>query len=234
MRKPLNTFEIQFITSMRIHLSLSKSKELIPFNYQPKLVGCLHRWLGKDNETHGEVALYSYSWLRNAVANKNGLNVFSEGSWFISAHSEEMIKALISGIQKDPYVFAGMEVTGITIQQTPEYGTLQKFSVANPVFVKRKVGEKVKFFYAGDEHVNDYLTQTLQTKLAAAGIASDGVNVTFDPEYNNPKQKGFEHNGIFNKGTVCPVIVSGTAEQIAFAWNVGVGNSTGIGFGALI
>ena len=40
-------------------------------------------------------------------------------------------------------------------------------------------------------------------------------------------------NGIKNKASICPVIVKGTSEQIAFAWNVGVGNSTGIGFGAL-
>jgi CRISPR/Cas system endoribonuclease Cas6 (RAMP superfamily) len=29
------------------------------------------------------------------------------------------------------------------------------------------------------------------------------------------------------------VIIKGTPEQLAFAWNVGLGNSTGIGFGAL-
>jgi len=219
---------------MRIHLTLTKNKELIPFNYQSKMVSCLHRWLGKDNEEHGEVSLYSFSWLRNATANKIGLNVSSDGSWFISAHSQELIKELITGIQKDPYVFCGMNVADITLQETPVFSTLHKFNVANPVFVKRKTEERIKFYYAGDEGVNEYLTQTLQRKLTLAGLAHDGVAVAFDNEYKNPKQKGFEYNGIFNKGTVCPIVVSGSPEQIAFAWNVGVGNSTGIGFGALI
>jgi CRISPR/Cas system endoribonuclease Cas6 (RAMP superfamily) len=29
------------------------------------------------------------------------------------------------------------------------------------------------------------------------------------------------------------VIVEGSAEAVGFAWNVGIGNGTGIGFGAL-
>jgi CRISPR-associated endoribonuclease Cas6 len=36
------------------------------------------------------------------------------------------------------------------------------------------------------------------------------------------------------KGTLCPVIVEGDPRAVQFAWEVGVGNSTGIGFGAII
>ena len=34
----------------------------IPFNYQPKLVGTLHKWLG-PNDIHGKLAMHSFSWL---------------------------------------------------------------------------------------------------------------------------------------------------------------------------
>ena len=48
---------------MRIHLSTSANNELVPFNYQQKLIGVLHRWLG-TNELHDKISLYSFSWLK--------------------------------------------------------------------------------------------------------------------------------------------------------------------------
>ena len=43
----------------------------------------------------------------------------------------------------------------------------------------------------------------------------------------------FNYNGVENKASWCPVIVEGKPETKAFAWNVGLGNSTGIGLGAI-
>ena len=36
---------------MRIHLISTENKEIVPFDYQQKLVGTLHKWLGENN--HG-------------------------------------------------------------------------------------------------------------------------------------------------------------------------------------
>jgi CRISPR-associated endoribonuclease Cas6 len=41
------------------------------------------------------------------------------------------------------------------------------------------------------------------------------------------------YKGIANKANWCPVIIKGRPETKLFAWNVGLGNSTGIGFGAI-
>ncbi|MGN9307593.1 CRISPR-associated endoribonuclease Cas6 [Enterococcus faecium] len=57
--------------------------------------------------------------------------------------------------------------------------------------------------------------------------------MSFDRTYYAAKTKLVYYKNIGNKTSICPVIIEGTPEQIAFAWNVGVGNSTGIGFGAL-
>jgi hypothetical protein len=61
-----------------------------------------------------------------------------------------------------------------------------------------------------------------------------GVRVYFLPDASAPKTKLVSYRGIGNKASFCPVVVEGTPEQVGFAWKVGVGNSTGIGFGALI
>lgn len=47
---------------MQIHLKITESDKIIPFNYQPILTGAIHKWIGK-NEIHDELSLYSFSWL---------------------------------------------------------------------------------------------------------------------------------------------------------------------------
>jgi CRISPR-associated endoribonuclease Cas6 len=219
---------------MRLIIKTTQNKETIPFNYQPKLVGCLHKWIGKANEVHDEMSMYSFSWLQNTIAHKNGLDIKRNGSWFINAHDENLLKSILKGIQSDPSMFLGIEVNELSIQPNPDFNEQMRFNVASPVFIKRNIENRTKFYYKGDIEANDFLTQTIKYKLTKAGLSSEGVSVGFDETYLNYKLKGCEYNGIFNKGTICPEIIKGTKEQITFTWNVGIGNSTGIGFGALI
>jgi len=69
--------------------------------------------------------------------------------------------------------------------------------------------------------------------MKKAGLKSEGVSVRFDKNYDRPIRKKITYKGIGNKGSICPVVVEGNKEAVAFAWDVGIGNSTGIGFGAL-
>lgn len=48
---------------MRIHISTTKNTSLVPFDYQQKLVGTIHKWIG-DNSVHDRISLYSFSWLK--------------------------------------------------------------------------------------------------------------------------------------------------------------------------
>ncbi|MEN7548051.1 CRISPR-associated endoribonuclease Cas6 [Rapidithrix thailandica] len=219
---------------MRIHLFLSSNSEPVPFNYQSVLTGVLHKWIGASNGVHDHLSLYSFSWLNAGKAIKKGLDFPNGSKWFISVHHAELLKQIIKGIQTDPLVNWGMEVREICIEEEPDFYEEACFQVASPVFVKRRIGDRIQFFYHHDQQVDTYLTETLQSKLKTAGLDSDGVEVKFDKDYSRPKIKAITYRGIQSKGSVCPVIVKGSSEQIAFAWNVGVGNSTGIGFGALV
>ena len=195
----------------------------------------LHDWMGRDNKEHGKLSLYSFSWLKKGdLLPKRGWSFPYGTEYFISTHQPELLKSIIDGIQEDNYFGFGMEVSGITVQQEPLFAEKQRFLVGSPVFIKRREGERHQYYYPGDENADLYLTESLQNKLSAAGISAEGAEVVFDKTFKNPPQNGISYKGIFNKGAFCPVIVSGSAEQIAFAWNVGVGNSTGIGFGALV
>ncbi|PHK08547.1 CRISPR-associated endoribonuclease Cas6 [Spirosoma sp. 209] len=218
---------------MRIHLKLTPNQEPVPYDHLQYLVGAIHKWFGPNN-LHDSESLYSFSWLVGGKGNGSGLHFQKGASFFISSFSDDIIRQLVRGIQDDPSINFGLEVREIILQETPEFGDEAYFKVACPVLAKRKIGEEEKHFVFTDPQVDDLLTQTLQTKLRKAGLIGDGVQVRFDKSYPLAKVKKVNYRHIGNKASLCPVIVKGTPEQIAFAWNVGIGNSTGIGFGALL
>lgn len=217
---------------MRIILRTSPTTEVIPFDYQKSLVGAFHKWLGK-NHLHDDISLYSLSWLQGGTSTKNGLEFNQGAEWHISAYDPTLLKQLIKGIQIDPTISFGMEANSITIMDAPDFGELEKLYLNSPVFVKRNENGRTRFYLHDDKETDQLMTQTMITKLKKAGLNHEGIKISFDKTYLNPKTKKISFGGIDCRASLCPVIIEGTPEQLAFAWNVGIGNSTGIGFGSL-
>lgn len=217
---------------MRIHIRTSPNSEIVPYNYQVNLVGALHNWLGR-NKVHDDLSLYSLSWLSHGKSGKAGLTFPSGASFFISSPDINLIKQLIKGIQSNPEIAFGLQVTDLMLQPPPDFGSERVFFLQSPVLIKRYVGEVTKFYFPEDIESDQLLTDTLIHKLRLANLSEKSIEVSFDRSYRGIKKKLATYKGINNKGTLCPVIVKGDPEAVAFAWEVGVGNSTGIGFGAL-
>ncbi len=218
---------------MRIYLHLTPNTEPVPYDYQQRLVGAFHKWLG-ENELHDEISLYSLSWLSHGNPRGRGLD-FPNGSTFqVSAPDDVLLSKMVQGVFQGHQISWGMEVAEVSIQRTPDFGERWRFIAQSPVLVKRKrEGEPHQhYFYPSDAESNGLMTETLRHKLERFGLATD-VTVAFDPEYRNPRIKKVRYRDIDIKATLCPVIVQGDPRAVQFAWEVGVGNSTGIGFGAL-
>lgn len=169
---------------------------------------------------------------------KNGALDFPRGArWFISFHDDALANIIIDRALTDTEVCCGMRVVRIVPQQTPKFGPHYIFKVSSPVLAKSKEIEgKVKHYIYSDPEADDTLTATLRHKLdrAELGESHNGITVGFDRSYPNPKTKlVIIKDNIANRASICPVIVEGTPEAVAFAWNVGVGHGTGSGFGAL-
>ena len=221
---------------MRLYIHTTPNTETVPFNYQPALVGALHKWLGQ-NEQHDKLSLYSLSWLEPGKRKNGGLHFPQGSSFFFSSPDTATIQRLVGSIQQDSQIAWGMEVSEIVMKLTPDFGKKVNFWVQSPVLIQRNIQEengwRKQFYYVYDESADQLLTETLQHKLAQAGKSQLHVKVGFDRSYRDIQIKGATYKGIHNKGTVCPVIIEGDPEAVRFAWEVGVGNSTGIGFGAL-
>lgn len=221
---------------MRLHLSLTPNTEPVPFNYQHQLTGALHKWLGK-NELHDKISLYSFSWLRGKAERVDGGLRFPNGArWFISFWEDEHTERLKNGILRQPKVILGMKVDKIKEQSIPEFGDNYRFKVASPVLVRSNQddGSRKHLLY-NEEETDEILTKRMKAKLEAANfnISHSNISISFDRSYSNPHTKLVDIKGTKLRANVCPVIIKGTPEAVKFAWNVGVGELTGSGFGAI-
>ncbi|MGD8781956.1 MAG: CRISPR-associated endoribonuclease Cas6 [Ignavibacteria bacterium] len=217
---------------MRLHFYLTPNTETVPFDYQHFLIGTFHKWMGW-NEIHDEISLYSLSWLQEGKMVKDGFNFPKGAKWFISFWDEDIGKQLIMSTMKEPDVCCGMKVKEIQMQENPNFGSKEKFTVASPIFIRKyDQNRKAKHLTTQDVDADYFLTETLKKKLKTANIEAE-VKVGFDKTYHNPKTKLVKINSINNRANLCPVIIEGDPEAVKFAWNVGVGHSTGCGFGAL-
>lgn len=221
---------------MRIYLHLTPNTEPVPFNYQAALVGAFHRWLG-ENELHDDISLYSLSWLEGGKMrpDKKGLEFSGGATFFISSPLQSLHQQAVAGIFKDENIRWGMKVAEVRLNPTPHFGTQHRFFVQSPIFIKRdRPEEKHQQFYFYDDFESDqFMTEILQKKLARLNHTTD-VDVAFDRSFPRAHTKMTTYKGIDIKGSICPVIVKGDPIAVSFAWDVGIGNSTGIGFGALI
>lgn len=218
---------------MRLYIKISKATQTINFNYQQLLTGCIHKWMGENNTHHGKVSLYSFSWLQNVEVVKGGIKVKDGSYFFISFYDTNLLKITLKNIMNDPEMFFEVKVLDVQIRETPQFSNKERFLLASPVLIKRYQGEENTHYTFMDPQADKLLTETLITKAKIAGLSTEGLKVYFDKEYPNPKTKIVSYKKIENRVNICPVIVEGSAEIIAFAWDVGLGNSTGIGFGAL-
>ncbi|NLR94047.1 CRISPR-associated endoribonuclease Cas6 [Flammeovirga agarivorans] len=215
---------------MRLHVSCTTNTEKIPRYYKPKLKGTLHKWLGNYQSHDGKYSTYSISNIDGikfngdfGTAKKSGLK------FFISSIDKEFIKKIILGIKKDNTMFSGITVDQVSVEADPVFDKkIEHFFVDSPVLVKRDN----KYFFAGDKKADEYMTDLMNKKLKAAGY-DDEVQIMFDPHYKKSSTTEVKYRDIRNICSICPVYIKGTPEAIAFAWNVGIGNSTGIGLGAI-
>jgi CRISPR-associated endoribonuclease Cas6 len=219
---------------MRLHIKTSQNQIKIPFDYQQKLTGVLHKWLGENNQEHGEISLYSFSWLRNTQVSENGLICPQGASFFLSFYDTQRLKDVLANIRKEPEMFCGMDVEDVVIEDTPDLTQQEVFNLGSPILIKRNENGKITEFYYDNSISGKLLEETLHTKMRLAGIPNDeSLSIAFDLNYTKKKTKLVWYDNISNKANMCPVIIKGSNLTKQFAWNVGLGNSTGVGFGSI-
>lgn len=219
---------------MRLKLKLSKNNKTVPFEYQQKLVGVIHKWLG-ENDEHGNQSVFSFSQLQNGEVVKNGFSFPNGSVLYFSSTNNNLLMKVYKGIKVDSDLFCGLSVKEIEILTEPEFRNRERFVLLSPLFIKRKIEgtNRTKHYTFEDVETENLLTEAVKRRLSNNGIDDDTIKISFDKTYFNKKTKVIKYRGIGNKVSVCPVIVEGKFESMEFIWNNGIGHSTGIGLGCV-
>lgn len=225
---------ISINSDMRLHLALSGNTVPVPFTYAAQLAGRFHAWLG-DNDVHDGLSLYTISSLSGGKVRSGTLHFPSGAMWRLSFADTALAERVKNGIMANQDVAFGMRVYDVTVQLPPRFSTPYRFEVDAPVLVRRNRDDGGRDHLSWDDPAADEaLTRTFRRKLAAAGLEADMASMAFDRTYSRAKTKVVTPKpGLRFKANVCPVLVAGTPEAVQFAWLVGAGEQTGMGFGAL-
>jgi len=218
---------------MRLHIRTTPNRTKVPFDHLPILVGIVHRWLGQNNSLHGRLSLYSFSWLKGGRKDGNGLEFSNGATFFINFYDEDYGRQVVKSILKDPKLQWGMIVSDVLIEENPTTIEKDYFVAASPILIKRNINSNIKHYLYSDIESNTLLEETLRSKMKIAGIEDETLKISFDLSYQNATTKLVRYRGIDNRANICPVRIYAQPKTKVFAWLVGLGNSTGIGFGSI-
>lgn len=225
---------------MRFSIRLSSNDETIPFSYYYQLAGIFHSWLG-PNELHDMMSLYNVGSLFDTRVRmrSNGLDFPHGADWIIGIYHEEIAEQLIAGLLLKPFDFYGMKILNVKRQEPPQFESEKAYYWASaPILTRWKANEGVsrEHLLYSDPRSIITLTQTLRHKADEAGLTSfwdEETHVAFDDRYPKAKTKLIKVKNTENRANMCPVIVQAHEKIQYLSWVVGVGDSTGIGFGSL-
>jgi len=176
--------------------------------YFTKMLGVVHKWLVANN-IHDNISLYTYS------------HVHRDFFTFTSYDKELQIKLLFGAIN-DNKMFDNVKFTGF--ERMPIIIDKEIFKCASPFFVKEN--DKHLIFKDAEKRAKEILI----TKAKKAKVNLKNFDIEF---VNFRKTKLIKIHDISNKCFVSEIKITGNDVVKKFACQVGIGSSTGSGFGMI-
>lgn len=176
-------------------------------DYYVKLLGFVHKIIGENN-IHDGISLYSYS------------NVHND-SFTFAALDENLYLRILDNFYKNMKMWDGCTLKSIDVLQI--FNEKQIFKCASPFFIKDKNNNHLIF-----KQANLRAEAILLKKANFAGINLNKFEIDF---IFFRKTKLIKIHDVNNKCFISSVKIKGDQKTIDFATKVGIGNSTGCGFG---
>lgn len=216
----------------RLRINLTQPTANVPVNNQHFMNGFIHESFGKDNPYHDAFSEYNISSLQGGKLNddKKTLNFLSDNPhFFISGNEEFLMFAIKAFINSKASVF-GMRFDSISAFD--DFNVNEYFDdiiTISPIIVKNQDKRKIT---VDDGDFLNCLTLNCLKKLEHCGI----VDPSFKMEIINPhksKSKCIWVDKVFNPCSNVRLRVYGKKKTRESLYNMGLGGSTGSGFGAI-
>ena len=221
---------------MIIKVSFEKTNESYPKHTQTVLNGVVHAILGKGNKYHDAFSDYSISSIQGAKMTKDGtirfpncapyFRVASNNSEFIC----DFVKGLSTNLRNENVKFYGLMIDGFDFSDFHNYNNYDVVKTISPILLK--VNDRMLTPFDTDNWLEILVEQT-KKKLARAGIVDDtfGMEILYK---DSMKMRWVTVGKVNNPATTCCTFKAYGKKETRYALcNLGLGNSTGCGFGSI-
>lgn len=213
---------------MIIKINFTQPEQTVPVANQKELNSYIHKCVGKNNKFHDAFSNYCVSSLQGGKLNiEDTTLVFNETPHiFVTTNNEKFTEAFLNGAMQDKCTLFGMHYKNIEMLNFNINRDYDLIYMASPILLKRN---NIKISYKDSNYI-EALRNNCIAKLKYEGIEDD----TFDIELHNvekSKVKKIMVGDVFNIATMASFIVRGKRETREKLYNLGLGNSTGSGFG---
>lgn len=219
---------------MIINVYFEKGCTIIPFDNQHVLNGVIYNIFGHDKHIHNSFSEYSISSIQGCRYNSeyNGLEPYFEPYIQFTSNIPDIINKFVCGVEKlidnNIPVFYNRKLIRYNCRDfmvNPEFDIIKTIS---PVLLK----DKGRSFTYDDEGWKELLHRKTVAKLNHHGIYDDTFRFVLEND-KNVKNKLIMVNGFANYCTSFVAKVYGNKKTRETIYNLGIGGSTGSGFGSV-
>lgn len=218
---------------MRLKIKFKKTSTELPINNQHIVTKYVHDILGKNNEYHDGVSNYCISTI---VGNFNPetkmLNFDDNPCFYVTSEDDKFLSTVMIGILKAKHKLCdGFEFEGVDFISETINGKFNEFNTLTPVLLKDETGKEVTI---RDEDYSTILEKNTIKRLSKYNPKLDltGFKLKVRPK---GKKKFIPLKGGKAPCNVSVISVDVTAnrEVSEALYNIGLGKSTGYGFGTI-
>lgn len=223
----------------RIKINLTANEERVPINHYEYVTGFIHDVLGEGNPYHGGPSNYSISPLCGGKLNDDKKTLsFKEPFIVVSTIDEEFMRRIMEGIlEKEEFGF-GMKVKNPNFLNEKFMSGWNHFFTISPFILREYTGFNQTRFVTMRDDGNEVLANKLKRQITQKLKNIDptlklndlDVHIVEHPKH---KTKRIEYNGIINFANQCKVSVHCNSKVAEILYHVGIGQSTGVGFGCV-
>lgn len=221
---------------MRIKILLSGTNNQLPINNQDIVNSFIHRALGKDNKYHNQKNDYSISSLQGGkwIPETNNISFVKGGYITISSLNKEFLDDILLGLYKTSF-HQDIKVLGIEFIEEQFYNGWNHFATLSPFIIKEQQDKKRYSFLTLDDinfesKVKNYLLLKLSKINPKLDFSEFDVKIENNP---NHKAKKVLVKNVINRANQCQVSIKCKREVAELIYNIGLGQSTGSGFGTV-
>lgn len=228
---------------MRTIIRFSENKELVPIVNQAIINGYIHKCLGRDNEFHNSKNDYCISHLYGGKLNEDKKTLsFNDGGYIcVSSNNQSFLGSIISGILKNPELGWGMNFKRFDfikedfIGSGTKYKSWHHFATLSPFIIKDYADKKTYTFVTLNDV--DFTIKVREHLMKKLSEIYDDIDLTdFDIKIENRpsnKVKKIMVKNVINKANQCQISIFCKADVAEKIYNLGIGQSTGSGFGTI-